>query len=175
MSKRVKDLIAGVLSSRFDGLKEAVIIDYSGLSGEESREFRAHLRGAGASMSVVKNSLVRRVFNDSGIEFDAAAFIGPMAVISGAEDAVTASKAVAEWAKKNGKKFRFKAGLLEGKLLDEAGAERLQKMPSAQDVRQMAVSAIAGPLTATVGVLSNTLCSLPLVVKAIADKQGEGA
>ena len=89
-------------------------------------------------------------------------------------DALTASKAVADWRKKNGKDLRFKAGLFEGKLLGPDAAEKLTKMPSAQEVRQMAVSVIAGPLTATVNVLANTLSALPSVIRAIADKEKEG-
>ena len=173
MSKHVKELITADLRSRFGELTEAVMIDCSTLEAEENRMFRADLREAGISVSVVKNTLIRRVFSERGIEFGDI-LKGPTAIVHGAEDAVTASKAVADWRKKNSKEIPLKAGLLDGEPLDEAGAEKLTKMPSTQEVRQLAVSAIAGPLTATVGVLANTLSALPQVVQAIADKQKEG-
>ena len=159
MSKLVKKLISDDLEKRFGAIDDAVFIDYAGLTAEETREFRDHLRSVGASISVVKNTLVRRVFQSRGLEIEPGAFLGPTAIVSGAEDVVTASKAVAEWGKKAGKSFEFKAGLLEGKPLGQSEAAQLEKMPSAQEVRQMAVSAIAGPLTGMVSVVSNTLLS----------------
>ena len=40
MSKRVKDLITKDLSQRFSNLDEAVIIEFTGIAGEEMRDFR---------------------------------------------------------------------------------------------------------------------------------------
>ena len=175
MSRRVKELISNDLSSRFRGLEEAVIIDYAGLSAEQSREFRAYLRGSGVSMNVVKNTLALRVFADLGIEFEANTFIGPAAVVWGGEDAIMASKAVADWSKKAGKVLAFKAGMMEGKPLDQAAAAGLAQLPGKKEARGMTVTAIAGPLTSTVAVMQNILSALPRLMQAIADKnQGEG-
>lgn len=173
MSKAVKEMITKELGTRFADVNEAVMIEYAGLDAELEREFRADLREQGISVNVVKNTLIKRMFSERGVEFGDV-FKGPTAVVWGAEDAVTASKAVADWRKKHKKELRIKAGILEGEPLGTEEAEKLTKMPSAQDLRQMVVSAIAGPLTGTVSVLSNTLSAIPQVIQAIADKQKEG-
>ena len=106
MSKAVKAMITNDLQTRFSDVSEAVMIEYAGLDAEEERVFRAELRQQGISVNVVKNTLIRRVFSDRGLDFGDA-LKGPTAVVWGAEDAVTASKAVADWRKKNGKELRI--------------------------------------------------------------------
>ncbi len=171
MSKKIKELISNELDARFSNFSEAVLVDFSPLNAEENRSFRAHLRKNGVGMRVVKNSLLSRVLERRGIGLPASAFAGHTGVIHGGTDAITASKAVAEWGRKSGKRLRFKAGLLEGKPLDAAGTESLTRLPSGQEVRAMAVSAIAAPLTCTVGVLASVLSAMPRLLQAIADKK----
>ena len=171
MSKRVKEIISGHLSSRFEDLNEAVLIDFAGLTAEESRSIRASLRAHGISMNVVKNTLVSRVFTSRGLEFPENWFRGPTAIVWGDEDAIAAAKSVAEWRKKNRKSIRIKGGLLEGQPLGAAEAEQLTKVPSVPELRQMVVSVIASPLTGIVGLVNNILGGLPNVLKAIADKR----
>lgn len=173
MSKRVKELISSDLERRFARVADAVLVDFSALNAEENRSFRAHLRKSGVSMSVVKNTLLDRVMKQRGIDLPGGAFVGPTGVIHGTSDVIAASKAVVEWRRKAGKKLPLKGGLLEGKPVDRTGAEALASLPGVQELRAMTVSAIAGPLTSTVGVLSSLLSALPRLVQAIADKKPE--
>ena len=171
MSKRIKRYIAANIAQRYETLSEAVLIDFSGLTAEEARDFRSSLRQDGISLNVVKNTLARRVFLDRGIEFAGNCFQGPTAVVWGDADALTASKAVASWRKKNRKPIQLKGGLFEGRILTPVEAEELAKMPTVSEIKQMLVSAIAGPLTGLVGVTGQILAGVPNVLRAIADKK----
>ncbi|MEE8141638.1 MAG: 50S ribosomal protein L10, partial [Planctomycetota bacterium] len=171
MSKRIKQIIAADMTQRYESLDEAVLIDFSGLTAEESRAFRATLRQSGFSLNVIKNTIARRVFLGRGIEFTGASLVGPTAVIWGETDALSASKAVAAWRKKNRKPLALKGGLMEGRTLTPQEAEGLTKMPSVQELKQMLVNVVAGPLIGVVGVTGQILGGLPNVLKAIADKK----
>ena len=173
MPRRTKILMSQLYQSRFSALQDAVFVNCSGLTAEESLEFRATLREAGVRMTMVKNSLAQRVFADLGHELPESCWDGPTAVVYGDSDPVTASKAISNWSKKHGNKVRHKAGLLEGAALDESEAQRLTKLPSLQELKQMLVSAIAGPLTGFVGVTNSILTGVPGVLQAIADKKKE--
>ncbi|MCI0652136.1 MAG: 50S ribosomal protein L10 [Planctomycetes bacterium] len=176
MSKNVKELIVKDLSTRFGGISEAVMIDCGGLNAEDSRVLRAHLRSQGLSMDVVKNTLIRRVLHGSGLEFSKQALRGPTALVWGGADAIVASKAIAEWRRKNKRELKLKGGILAGKPLDDVRTEQLSRMPGAQEIRAMVVGAVAGPLIGMVSVVNNTLCALPRVLQAIVDKKNaEGA
>jgi large subunit ribosomal protein L10 len=173
MARRIKELITRDLDRRFAGIEHAVMVDMSRLSGEDNREYRNVLREAGISVNVVKNSLVRRVFAEHGIELSAESLQGPTAVLYGGEDAITTSKVVAEWRKKNKKEIPIKGGLLDGEVLGPVEAEKLTKMPTVKETQQMLVSVIAAPLIGLVGVTQSILAGIPGVLQAIADQQKE--
>lgn len=173
MPRRTKELMTRAYSAAFDELNDAVFIDCATLTAEEARVFRSTLREKGAAVSVVKNSLARKVLTEQGLELENGCFTGPTAIVYGETDAITASKTISDWSKKNGNKITFKAGLLEGEVLDRSATEQLTKMPTVDELKQMLVSAVAGPLTGLVGVTNNILNGVPGVVQAIADKKKE--
>ncbi len=172
MPRRTKELMTRFYSNAFADLSDAVFIDCGKLTGEESRGFRNTLRESGAAISFVKNSLAAKVLEGQGFDVDGC-FIGPTAIVYGASDVITASKAISDWSKKNGNKISFKADLLEGEALDHSAAEQLAKMPTVDELKQMLVSAVAGPLTGLVGVTNSILTGIPGVLQAIADKKQE--
>lgn len=173
MSKQLKSLISRDLSSRFSNVEDAVLFDIGGLSAEDSLAFRKSLREVGVSVNVVKNTLARRLFVDRGIDVPDEWFTGQTAIAYGGEGAITTSKSLDEWRKKNKKELKFRGGLVSGQPLKPNEAERLIKMPGPLEVKAMVVSLIAGPLTGTVTVLNNILATLPNVLQAIADKKKE--
>lgn len=173
MARRMKEMIVTDLERRVGDVEHAVLVDISRLTAEENRNCRAEFRKSGVSVNVVKNSLVRRVFAERGIQFPDEVLAGPTAIITDNKDAIGVSKLVADWRKKNKKEMPLKGGLLEGDALGAAEAEQLVMMPSVQETHQMLVSAIAGPLTQLVGITYNILANIPGVLNAIADKKKE--
>ncbi len=173
MPKRTKQLMSLSYQTRFSALEDAVFINCSTLTAEEAVSFRSTLRESGATVTVVKNSLAANVLQARGLELPQTCFSGPTAVVFGDVDAVTASKAISDWSKDHGNKVTIKAGVLAGSVLDEDEAQKLTKLPSLPEIKQMLVSAIAGPLTGMVGVANSILTGVPGVLQAIADKKKE--
>jgi len=169
----MKEMVLGHLGRRFDGVDHAVMVDFSKLTGEENRMCRNEMRKAGITVNVVKNSLVKRVFAARGLEIADATLTGPTAVLVGGTDAITTSKVMADWRKKNKKEIPFKGGLLDGAVLGPAEAEKLVTMPSVRETHQMLVSVVAAPLSQFVGVMHSILAGVPGVLQAIADKKKE--
>lgn len=173
MSRKVKELIASDLQNRFGAVDDAVIIGCSGLNAEDSLAFRNAAREGGAKIGVVKNKLARRLFSERGLTFDEACFQGPTAIVYGNDDALSASKLIADWRKQNKKKIPLKGGLLAGESLTAKEAEGLTDLPSVLEIKQMVVSAVAGPLTSIVGITNNILGDVTGVLQAIVDKKNE--
>ena len=176
MARRLKVMMADQLRQRLDEAGDLLLVDSSGLNSEEDFGARKELRADGLAIGVVKNSILRRVLEEKGTEFPAETYAGPVALVLGDTDAITASKSIAGWRKKNGKVMALKGGMLDGEVLGPAEAEQLVKMPSFQETRAAVVSAIAGPLTSLVAITQNLLTGIPGVVQAIADqksKEGE--
>ena len=173
MARRLKVMMADQLRQRLTDAGDLLLVDFSGLNSDEDFNARKDLRSEGLTVGVVKNSILRRVFTESGAEFPAETYAGPLALVLGETDAIAASKLIAGCRKKNGKAMALKGGMLEGDTLGPAEAEQLVKMPSVQDTRAAVVSAIAGPLTSLVAISQNLLTGVPGVLQAIADKQSK--
>ncbi len=173
MSRHVKALMVSDLERRYSEVENAILVQCHGLTCEETGDLRTTIRETGASMSIVKNTLARRVFEARGVAFDGACFKGSTAIVWGNDDAVGSSKVVADWRKKNKKDMPIKGAVLEGEALSGVEAEKLVDMPSLIEIKTMVVSAIAGPLTALVNITNNVLSGVPGVLQAIKeDKEG---
>lgn len=173
MARRLKVMMTEQLLRHLDDAGDLLLVDFSGLDSSQDYDARNELRSEGLSVSVVKNSILRRVMEDKGTEFPEETYEGPLAVVLGDTDAITASKSIADWRKKNKKKMPLKGGVLEGEILGPKEAENLTKMLSVQETRAAVVSAIAGPLTGLVTITQNLLTGVPGVLQAIADKKKE--
>ncbi|MGE4619451.1 MAG: 50S ribosomal protein L10 [Planctomycetota bacterium] len=173
MARRLKVMMSEQLLQHFGAAEDLLLVDFSGLDSQEDFDARKEFRSEGLSVNVVKNSLLRRVLIDKGVEFPDETFVGPLAIVHGETDAITASKTISAWRKKNDKEMPLKGGLLEGEVLGPVEAENLTKMLSVHETRAAVVSAIAGPLTGLVAITQNLLTGLPGVLQAIADKKNE--
>ena len=173
MARRLKVMMSEQLLQHLDDAGDLLLVDFSGLNSHENYDARREFRSEGLSINVVKNSILKRVMVDKGTEFPEETYLGPLAVVLGDTDAITASKTIAAWRKKNRKKIPLKGGVLEGEILGPVEAENLTKMLSFEETRAAVVSAIAGPLTGLVAITQNLLTGIPGVLQAIADKKNE--
>ena len=94
MSKFVKRLISRDISSRLQGVNDAMVANIIGMSGNENYAVRKALRDKGLSLMVVKRTLASMATDGSSLRpaFDNQA--GSIAVIWGGEDFVSLVKTV---------------------------------------------------------------------------------
>ncbi len=139
--------------------KSVVLVDYSGLTVKEDTELRSNFRKNGVEYRVLKNTLLKRAFNELGYtEFDNS-LNGATAVAFGLDDAVAGAKTISEAIKKYNK-IAIKCGLLDGAYLDENGVKVLATIPS----KEVLVARLLGVLTAPIR-------NLAVVANMIAEKQ----
>ena len=85
----------------------------------KDQEFRNQLRGAGAKYKVVKNTLARRATQGTPYEQAAEHFKGVTAIAWTDSDPVVLSKTVSKFIKDNGEIYSFKAGVVDGKVVEK--------------------------------------------------------
>ena len=94
-----KKQVVSELMEKIKNSKSVVFVDYKGLTAAEVTELRCSFRKADVEYKVLKNTLVRKAFNELGItDFDSD-LNGPTAVAFG-KDETGAAKIVIEAAKK---------------------------------------------------------------------------
>ncbi len=169
MKREEKYQIVEELHAALAESSAGVVTHYRGLSVAQMSDLRRRLKDAGASIRVVKNTLVRRAAE--GTEFKAAEplFTGPVALAYGS-DPVSMAKAVAEFAKEH-PVLEIQGGVLDGKLIDAGEVKALAELPSREVLLAMLLSTMQSPITGLVRTLNEIPSSFVRALAAIRDQK----
>ena len=152
----------------FAGAGAVVVAHYSGLTVAEMTDLRGKLRKEGATLQVVKNTLVKKAMDGAGGEAADGLFTGPVA-IAFAPDPVSAAKVAVDYAKTNDK-FVVQGAVMGSTVLDAKGVGALATLPSLDQIRGQLIGLIQGPATKVAGVLAAPAGQLARVFNAYATK-----
>ena len=110
---------------------------------------------------MLKNTLVRKAFNDLGVTSFDADLNGTTAVAFGLDE-TGASKVIIDNAKKFSDKLKAKSAYVNGEYVDKKGVEALAAIPS----REVLYATLAGTLQSLIG-------GLAVALNRVAEKMGE--
>ena len=146
-------------------------ITYKGLNVVQFSELRDKLYTAEAKCHVLKNSLIR--LGVSNAEFDMPApfdIRGDTAAVFGNGDPCSAAKVIKEFSQES-EAVTFKAGLLDGCILDANDTARIADLPSKDMIRSQVLSVLQAPMTNLVRVFNAKTASLVYLLQAYAEKK----
>jgi large subunit ribosomal protein L10 len=165
MSKKIKQMQMDALGKQFDGVRDLVVLTVSGVDSITDNKMRLDLRKKNIRMSMVKNSLARRVFTKMGITLGEV-WGGPTTIAWGANSIAELSRTLDETFKKNDKlkdKIKIKTAVAEG---EEVPFAKALTMPTRMEAIADLLSAILGPGAATASQLASQ-------IKTISEKPAE--
>jgi large subunit ribosomal protein L10 len=151
-----KEEAVAELKDRFRRAKSVFVADYRGLGVQEVNQLRAklHIEGGGDyEYRVVKNSLLRRAAEGSGVAELAEHFVGPTALAFSYGDPVSLAKSLVDYAKDH-EAFELRAGLLDGRAIDSGEIATLAKLPSLDQLRGNLVGLLVAPAQKIAAVLA---------------------
>lgn len=151
------------IAKQLTGAKSVIVVDYLGLTVEQATEMRAELREQGATMQVIKNTILRRAAEKAGVEGLEEFFVGPTAIAYSETDPVGPAKVAAKFAK-DVEAVEIKGGIIEGKAATLEQIQELATLPDRDGLLSMLVSVLQAPVR-----------DFAMVVKAVADKNDEPA
>ena len=163
MSKAIerKQELVNQIAEEIKASSSVVIADYRGLNVAEVTELRNNMRNEGLTFKVYKNSLVRRAMEQAGIEGLEEVLAGPNAFAFSTDDAVAPARVLNDFAKEH-ENLELKAGVIEGKVADQAEIKAIATLPSREGLLSMLLSVLTAPIRNTA-----------LAVKAVADQKAE--
>lgn len=163
MSKAIerKQELVNQIAEEIKASSSVVIADYRGLNVAEVTELRNNMRNEGLTFKVYKNSLVRRAMEQAGIEELEEVLTGPNAFAFSKDDAVAPARVLNDFAKEH-ENLELKAGVIEGKVTDQAEIKAIASLPSREGLLSMLLSVLTAPMRNTA-----------LAVKAVADQKAE--
>jgi len=174
MSKQVKQMQMDVLSKAFDGVKDMLFLNVSKVDGVAENKARLGLRKKNITLMMVKNSLLRRVFKEQGVNASDEVWVGPTVVAWGGESVKDLSKEVEATLLKDVKfkdKVKVKSAMAEGQPVTFAKA---LTMPTRKEAIAEIVGMILGPGSAIAGCLTGPAAQVASQIQTIAEKKPEG-
>jgi large subunit ribosomal protein L10 len=170
--QKQKDLES--LAQQFQAASAGMLVGFKKLSVAKDQELRRQLREAGASYSVVKNTLARKAAVGTPFEGATEHFKGVTALALAEGDPVQLSKAISKFVKDNPEIFSFKAGVVEGRVVALRDVEALAMLPP----KEVMISKIMFLINAQAQRLATVISAVPrnlaIVVKQATDQKGGG-
>ncbi|MFA6547375.1 MAG: 50S ribosomal protein L10 [Candidatus Magasanikbacteria bacterium] len=158
------------LTGGLKGSKGAVFANFQGLKVSDFEALRKQARAEQVLVQVAKKTLVKRVFEDLGVEVDPKAFQGGIVTLSG-PDEIAAAKIVSNFAKAH-ESVTIYGGVLEGKFIDAFSVSNLASLPSKHQLLGQLVGTLNAPISGFVNVLAGNLRNLVNVLNNISAKGG---
>jgi large subunit ribosomal protein L10 len=166
--RKQEDLNA--LTEQLNNSKSAMVVGFNKLSVNKDQEFRNYLRDAGANFRVVKNTLARIAVKGTPYEDASEYFKGVTGIAWTENDAVVLSKAVSKFVKDNADIYTFKAGIVEGRVVNLKQVEAIASLPSKEELISKLMFVINAQAQRIVTVINAVPRNLAVVIKQI----GEG-
>ncbi len=167
-----KKVVVEEIKQKIQDSKSVVLVKFNGLTVAEDTELRREFSKNNVEYKVLKNTLIRRAFNDLGVtDFDED-LNGPTSVAFGADE-TAAAKVIIAATKKFNDKVTVKCAYVDGGKVDVKGVEALASMPSKEELIAKMLGSLQAPISNFVGVLSAMPRSLVIALNAVAEKKAQ--
>ncbi len=159
-----KQAIVEKLTETLQSAASGVLVDYKGITVAEDTALRHELRENGVEYSVVKNTLVRFAIDKVGMQELDEVLNGTTSLAISKDDPIAPMRIINKYSKQLGDRFNIKAGFMDGKVIPLSDVAALAELPSKDALLGQVLGMMLAPIT-----------SLAIVIKAIAEKNGEAA
>lgn len=146
MSRTVKDLMTKAYEEMFADIDGAIVVDIRGIPANENNALRNRLRQQQIRVTVIKNNIARRAFEETAYEQVKRVLEGPCAFAYGVDgmSVVNVARELIKEAKAVGK-LELKGAFMEGAVFEADEVERLSKFPTREEQLAEAMTLILSP------------------------------
>ena len=148
-----KQYLVEEVNEHLDKSDYVYLVNYEGITVDETAELREELVAHGAEFHVVKNTIFGVASAARALPNLEEHLSGPTAIIVGGNNPSGVAKALGAFLKKR-EKVEVKAGILNEKILGKAEIETLAKLPGLESLRAQLLGLLAQPGTGLVRVLN---------------------
>ena len=146
-----------------------VLTHYHKLSVKDISDLRKAIRESGGEFHVIKNTLAKRAFEESGREWQEGVFSGPTALGVSYTNPSGLAKALKNFAKEHGT-IEIKSGYLAERLMTAEEINALADLPSLDEMRAKLLSTISAPASQIVRTLAEPGRQVAAVLKAYSEQ-----
>ena len=151
-----KQAIVAQLTEKIQNATAGVLVDYKGISVEEDTALRKECRANDVDYAVVKNTLLRFAFNNTGLEGLNDLLNGTTSLALCA-DPVAPARVMADYAKKLKDKFEIKGGFMDGKVVSMETVNSLASIPALPVLQAQVLGTMLAPISALAYILQQVV------------------
>ena len=144
-------------------LKNLFVTGYEKLRVNQDFELRKAVRGVGGKYRVIKNNLAEKASEGTPAEQVLKGLRGMTSVAYTTQDPVALAKALTTYARTN-PSFTFKAGIVEGRVIDIKAIGELATMPSKEEIFAKLLYLINAPARRLLTTVNGVARSLTVAV-----------
>lgn len=177
MSKQLKNWLREDVKRRLGDDREVLVLRIEKFSVGSANDLRSSLRKQGARMTVLRNRVARRAFDELGIGAAAALLQGMSAVAHGGKDGLPAvSRVVTDWRKKNKDAgVEILGGYMDGQVLSPPEVESLAGLPGKPELLAMIASAVSQPMQTIASQVNEMIAGVARAVDAVREQKEKAA
>ena len=174
ISKEKKEELVSQYMEILSRNKAVILAESLGLTVKETEGLRAKIRDMGGEFFVVKNTLAKRAFKETGWSEPDPGFVGPTAIGAAAEDIPGLAKAIVDLSKEK-ETFRVKSAVIDGELFSAAQIVSLAELPPMPVLQAQLLGVMTMPASQLAGLFAASARQLLNVLQAYVDAQPEAA
>jgi large subunit ribosomal protein L10 len=150
--------------------KNLFVAQFQGMTVLQDTELRQKIRETKSSYRVVKNTLAKKAAEGTAAEGVSKSFDGSTAIAYNANDPVSLAKALSTYAKTN-PLFVFKAGIVEGRVINLADIASIAAMPSKEELIAKLLFLINAPAQRLAVAMNGVARNLAVVMKQAVEQK----
>ncbi|MBI2150162.1 MAG: 50S ribosomal protein L10 [Acidobacteria bacterium] len=158
------------LKKDLTGAKNMFVAQFQGMTVARDTDLRQKIRGTNSRYRVVKNTLAKKAAEGTPAEGVASSFDGSTAIAYNSNDPVALAKVLTAYSKTN-PLFVFKAGLVEGRVVNVADIANIASMPSKEELIAKLLFLINSPARRIAVALNGVARNLAVVLKQAVEQK----
>ncbi len=164
-----KEQILRDTRERLHDVRGIYLADFSGMSVEKLSLLRKRCREQQVQFRVIKNTLLKRAFNERGIQELDPYLEGPTGLVFSTVSEMAPAKILADFAKEH-ERPRIKAAVVDGRLFDDRAIAVLATLPSREVLLSQVLATLIAPMTTFLAAIEATL-ALPAVMADVLERE----
>ena len=172
-SRESKENVVAVLTEDLGASGSVVIADFTGINVEDITQLRIEMREAGVGFTIVKNTLLRRIFNNLEVDPENEVYAmmeGPTA-LAYAEDEVLPIKLMKKFAASHKGLPVVKGGFVSGQTYQLSQMMTLADIPGREELLAKLLGSAMSPIQGFVAVTSGLIRKLFYAINAVKESK----
>jgi len=150
--------------------KNLFVAQFQGMTVAQDTELRQKIRETKSKYRVVKNTLGKKAIEGTPAEQVSKTFDGSTSIAYNANDPVSLAKALTAYAKAN-PLFTFKAGMVEGRVINLADISNIAALPSKEELIAKVLFLINAPAQRLAVVMNGVARNLAVVLQQAVEQK----